>query len=323
MGGSSSRRSTIRGGGDPGGGGERDERLGDVALGARVVVAEGLAVGGRRDEPVTALEHLVDGGDDLGPRRSGEGERVGEAPVVDDEVHGARRVAGVPPAQRTAGVEGLRVALAVPIGAEALVGAVAVRLPRLLGRVERARAGDLAGGEDREADALLGEDGEHGAAHGRLRQPHALGVAAEAVAEVGDAPPDLGAQVPLVAQREDGVPVGLGDGPTGPAVGVEDPLVHVGAVGLEPRQQRGAQVEREVLEQVHLGAVGPGQRGDRVVALGGDPLVPVVEGRRPRLLGDHAGPGVLPRRLVEVTVEDEAAVAGGHQPADPGSPGAR
>ena len=53
--------------------------------------------------------------------------------------------------------------------------------------------------------------------------------------EVEDPPPHVGADVALVAQREDGVPVGLGDRPAGQAVGVQDPAVHVGVVRLEPR----------------------------------------------------------------------------------------
>ena len=53
-------------------------------------------------------------------------------------------------------------------------------------------------------------------------QPHALGAAAEAVGEVEDPPPHVRADVALVAEREDGVAVGLGDGAAGHAVGVDD-----------------------------------------------------------------------------------------------------
>ena len=188
--------------------------------------------------------------------------------VVDDEVDGAVGVVGVAPA--------------VEAAARRLVGV------------------DLAGGEDREADALLGEHAQHEVVHRRLRQPHALGAPAEAVGEVEDPPAHVGADVALVAEREDGVAVGLGDGAAGRAVGVDDALVHVGVVGLEPRQQRGPDVERQLLEGAELG-VGS-------VALRGDALVPVVERRRARLLGHDPRPGVLAGRLVEVPVEHRAAV---------------
>ena len=123
-------------------------------------------------------------------RRRFEGQGVGEAAVVDDEVDGALRVLGVAPAVEAAA---------------------------------RWRGGvDLAGREDREADALLGEHAQHEVVHGRLREPHALGAAAEAMGEVEDPPSHVGADVALVAQREDGVAVGLRDGAAGRAVGVDD-----------------------------------------------------------------------------------------------------
>ena len=72
------------------------------------------------------------------PRRRGCG--TSDA-VVDDEVDGAIGVVGVAPAVQAA--------------ARRLVGV------------------DLAGREDREADALLGEDAQHEVVHGGLGQPHA------------------------------------------------------------------------------------------------------------------------------------------------------
>ena len=103
-------------------------------VGAVVVVAEGLAVGGGDHEPAD----LEGGVEDLPARRRLEGEGVGEAGVVDDEVDGAVGVVGVAPA--------------VEAAARRLVGV------------------DLAGGEDREADALLGED-----ARARSRSPPSPG----------------------------------------------------------------------------------------------------------------------------------------------------
>ncbi len=128
------------------------------------------------------------------------------------------------------------------------------------------------------------------------------------MAEVGQAPADLGADVALGGQRQDDVAVGLGQGAG--AVG-HDPLEHVGGVALQPRGERGADVERQQPVVVDEGEhpvplvhhpgppVGP-------VALGRDALVPVVRRRRRRLPGHLLGPGVLPWRLVEVPVDDES-----------------
>ena len=132
-----------------------------------------------------------------------EGQGVGEGGVVDDEVDRAVGVVGVAPAVEAAA--------------------------RRLGGV------DLARGEDREPDALLGEHAEHEVVDRRLGEPHALGAPAEAVREVEDPPPHVGADVALVAEREDGVAVGLRDRAAGRAIGVHDALVHVVVVRLEPR----------------------------------------------------------------------------------------
>ena len=50
--------------------------------------------------------------------------------------------------------------------------------------------------------------------------------------EVRDPPAHLRAEIALVAQREDGVAVPLGDRATSAAVGLEDAFVHVGMVGF-------------------------------------------------------------------------------------------
>ena len=63
--------------------------------------------------------------------------------------------------------------------------------------------------EDGELDALLGQEVEDGAGDGGFGEPHAFGLAAEAVLEVGDAPADLGAGVALVGERHDDVVVDL------------------------------------------------------------------------------------------------------------------
>src|SRR5256712_5346766 len=83
-------------------------------------------------------------------------------------------------------------------------------------------------------------------------------------------------------------------------------------MALEPRQQRRTRVERDLLEVVDdvqdaVLLVHAPRRGVRRVALGGHPLVPVVERRRPILHLDGLEPGVLAGRLVEVAVDDDRA----------------
>ena len=80
------------------------EGVGDVSLGAGVVVAEGLAVGGRRHQPgrapsVAARMSALAG-------RAKASAWASDA-VVDDEVDAAVRVLGVPPPERPAGVQRL------------------------------------------------------------------------------------------------------------------------------------------------------------------------------------------------------------------------
>src|SRR3546814_7691224 len=102
----------------------------------------------------------------------------------------------------------------------------------------------------------------------------------------------------------------LGDGPPAAAVGLDDRVVDVAVVLLEPAHERGPDVERQVLEGVDEDvAVGGGELhgGVGAVALGCDALVPVVERRSRRLLGHLAGPGVLPGRWVEVRSEEHTS----------------
>ena len=133
------------------------------------------------------------------------------------------------------------------------------------------------------------------------------------MAEVGQAPPHLGANVALGCERQDRVEEGLGDGPAAGAVGRDDPLVGLDGVVLEPRHQRRSHVERQSFVVVHDGddaIVVVDDAGERVgpVALRRDPLVPVVERAGRRFPRDLLGPGVLARRLVEVAVDDELGV---------------
>ena len=99
-------------------------------------------------------------------------------------------------------------------------------------------------------------------------------------------------------------------------------MVNVGALALEPRQERGADVERdrgEVVRDVQDTVLRVDPAGGRVgrVALGGDARVPVVIGRGGVLRLDALEPGVLAGRLIEVAVNrDESGVV--HERGGPG-----
>ena len=197
-----------------------------------------------------------------------------------------------------------------------------VRCCRVAGMA--ADAGALDGGEDGELDALLRHEVEDAAVDGGFGEPHAFGFAAEAGFEVGDAPADLGEGVAAAGQRHDDVVVDLGDGGAMAAValraelvGVEDHAIGARGFVLEPAEQGGAEVEAHPRVVVHdaddlvllVGDAGGAVGG---VTLGGDAVVPVVIGRGGVLGFDGLEPGVLARRLVEVTVDaDEARRLGG------------
>src|SRR5437762_7558593 len=211
----------------------------------------------------------------------------------------------------------LEPARAPPAVGAARVHVVVDLLPRL--HAQRTHAPRLVRRQNREPESGVGEHLERLVVDGRLRQPAALGLAAEARPEVLDAPPDLRHLVAAERQRHDHMVVDLGDGvavaaPRGRARPVrrDDLGVDVGPVAVEPGQECGTRVERDLFEVVDdvedaiLAVHAPRGRVGRV-ALGGDPLVPVVE-RRCRVLHlDGFEPGVLAGRLVEVAVDDDRA----------------
>jgi hypothetical protein len=179
--------------------------------------------------------------------------------------------------------------------------------------------------QDGELHARLGEHFERFVVDRRLGQPEAFRLSPEARAEIFDAPAHLGDLVAAGGQRHDHVVEDLrarvavaARGDAG-AVGFEDLRVHVRAVPLEPREQRRPDVERDLLEVVDdvedavLFVDAPG-RGVRRVALGAHPLVPVVMRSRRVLDLDRFEPGILARRLVEVTVDDDRAVQNSSMP---------
>src|SRR5262245_15707102 len=94
--------------------------------------------------------------------------------------------------------------------------------------------------EDGPAQALVDEDAERAIVARGLGQPHRLGGATEAVAEFDETPAHLGAQIAIVAERQDGVVVALRHGVAvtalagALAVGREDAPVHVAVMPLDP-----------------------------------------------------------------------------------------
>ncbi len=168
----------------------------------------------------------------------------------------------------------------------------------------------------------MGEEVEGLAVDGGFAEPHAFGAAAEAVFEVGDAPADLGLGVASAGEGKDDVVVGLGESGAVTAevggagmVGVEDHAVGAGGFALEPGEQGGAEVEADfavVIDDLDDLAVAVFDARGAVggVALGADAFVPVVVGGGRGLEFDGFEPGVFARRLVEVSVDGDKALAG-------------
>ena len=286
---------------------EQRQAVGERHLAVGVVVAVGLAVRGdaydlrpvavvaeRSHEPVAkglaALQHVA------------EGHVLGDGAVVEKD----REITPVRQAHEV-GRGGVHMGVGnVPPVAAALVQA--------------AHARGLARGQDREADAGVGQDAERFQVHGGLGQPHALGVAAEAGAEIRHAPFDLGDLVAPVGQRHDHVAVGLGQGRAvavetlhGEPVRVHDGLVEPRMVPVQPGQQRWAEIEADLgvvvddIDDIPV-AVQDARAGIGAVAFGGDALVPVMVGVGRILDLDLLEPGVLPGRLVEMAVDADIAV---------------
>jgi hypothetical protein len=168
--------------------------------------------------------------------------------------------------------------------------------------------------QDGELDSRFRQYLERLRVHRRLRQPHAFRVAAEACAEVVDAPAHLRDFVAPARERHDHVVVDLRDGVAvavvrrhAGAVRFDDLAVHGGRVAIEPGGERGADVERDLLEVVDdvedavVVVHAPRRRVGRVT-LRGDALVPVVVRRRRVLHLDRFQPRIFARRLVEMPV---------------------
>ena len=268
-----------------------------------MVVAVSLAVG-RNLNQLRVRGGLVEAGQETRRQRIPraeepvEGHRVGDRSVVEEERQ-----------------------LAIPAPLPAVRPARIQRGPGSPVASGLAQAGGLGRGQEREANALLRQHLERLAVRRGLREPHPVGLATEAMPEVGQAPAHLGDLVATAAERQDRVPVRLRDRVpvssrrAARPVGLQDRAVDVRTLVLEPCHERGADVEREGGEIVHdvedaVLRVDPSRRGVRRVALGGDTRVPVVERGGGILDLDALEPGALARRLVEVAVDcDESGTA--------------
>jgi hypothetical protein len=178
----------------------------------------------------------------------------------------------------------------------------------------------LTGGENGVDDVVLGQHLQGLHIDGRLRQPHPLRLAAEAVHEIAYAPDHLVFFVARTGQGHDDMVVGLSQGRAVPVeelhalpVGVDDPPVGFRPVPLQPGEEGRAEIEAHAVVVVDDAADAPlaienAGGGVRLVAFGGDALVPVVEGVSGILQLHILQPGVLAGGLVKVAMNADTAV---------------
>ena len=279
-------------------------REGQRQIGELLVMPPELAVRGAQDQPLPgrlrALGRGARGVEQALGAAGGlaEGDRARHLAVEHRQRDASPRAVGVAPQVGAPGVE----AVAIDVG------------PFVVARGPHAV--DLLGRQDRVRDPELDERGQRGGRDARLGEPQAVGRAAEPSLEVLQAPEQLGPPVGGIAQGNDRVRIGLGDGAARSqplpllAVGGPQPGRHRRILPGDPARQRGADVERQpfvVVDDRLDPPVGGVDARERVgpIALGVDALVPVVERRRRGLARDVVGPGVLARWLVEVPVDHQ------------------
>ena len=179
---------------------------------------------------------------------------------------------------------------------------------------QRTDSPGLVRGQNGEVQALFGQGFESVQIDGGFGEPHALRETAETALEIADAPDDLGGAIAAVGQGQNHVVVDLGQsramaGKTKPAfaIGGQDGGVGLGIGTFQPGQERGAEIEayaREIIDNTGDSIVTVEDAGCGIgsVALRRDPFVPVVV-RIGRVLDlDGFQPGILPRRLIKMTV---------------------
>ena len=195
---------------------------------------------------------------------------------------------------------------------EGLMGSVAPVITRY--RLERF---GLRRGKDHELDALFHEAAHGLHIYGGFSQPHSLKIAVEAFAEKILCPPDLRQLVTPRGQRHDQVVIDLTDSiaaasepPEAFAVGLDDALGYFRVPIFKPSEKRRPEIETEVRIIVvdvddHSFWVKQPRKRVGPVTLVVDAFVPIVIGGRRSLSLDDIEPGVFPRRLVKVSVDND------------------
>ena len=95
-------------------------------------------------------------------------------------------------------------------------------------------------------------------------------------------------------------------------IGGEDTPIDVRRVGLQPGEERRSEVEadsRVIVDDARDASVSVEYSGSRIrrITLHGDALVPIVKGIGRILYFDKFQPGILPRRLIKMTMNADVA----------------
>ncbi|KUG20060.1 hypothetical protein ASZ90_010205 [hydrocarbon metagenome] len=163
----------------------------------------------------------------------------------------------------------------------------------------------LGGMQDRKEDAVSGHDVKRRVIDRKLGQPHPLRHSRESVGEVAYPPDDLRFPIPHRRKRHDQVVVWLGDGRSVPGIPLlalsvcrNDCGMQIRLLPLQPRKKcrTGGEADLPIgidkLQDPPLPIQDAGS-SVRGVALGRDPLVPVMVGICGVLQIDPSGPRVL------------------------------
>ena len=177
----------------------------------------------------------------------------------------------------------------------------------------------LMGRENREANSEISKDVQCFEIDRGFRQPHAFRLAAEARFEIANAPEHLRVLIVPVAQRKNRMIVALRDGASMPGkslpaffVGVENGLIGFRLFCCHPRKQRRTEIETDLRVVVRdlldiAVAIQNSRHPIWRVTFGRDALVPVVERICGVLQLDELEPGVLPGRLIKMSVNTDVA----------------
>ena len=149
----------------------------------------------------------------------------------------------------------------------------------------------------------------------RFSQPHSLWQSAKPAFKVTTAPEDFRDFVTGVAERKNAVMVGLCQSRTVSrkevwlsTISVKDRLIGFRSSSFQPSQQGRTKIETDplvVIDRSFRLTVEDPCSSVGSVGFSVDLLVPVVKGMSSLLCFDFTGPGILPRRLIEMTVNTE------------------